>query len=310
MRGLVRERREKPVLLRALTLVTRTVALYWLALFFLQRWILFPAPVGEPRQTRPPDVQSIWLESPAGRTEAWYLPGSEAPRPAPILVFAHGNAERIEDWPSAFEQVREWGIGVLLVEYPGYGRSPGSPSSATIQAACEAAFDWAAGQPFVDRSRIFLYGRSLGGGAMASLSLTRPAAALVLESTFTSTADFAARVLLPPLFLRDRFDTLTAVQAFAGPILIVHGVQDPVIPVAHGERLAAAARVALRALACGHNDCPRPWTLLRLFLEEKGLLPQPARPTIEQERRTVDGLPRRRGRVAMHRGPELPDPRG
>jgi fermentation-respiration switch protein FrsA (DUF1100 family) len=74
--------------------------------------------------------------------------------------------------------------------------------------------------------------------------------------------------------VRDRFDNLTAVHEFPGPMLILHGESDPIIPTRHGERLAQAAGVPLRLMACGHNDCPRPWPEIREFLGLHGLLPR------------------------------------
>jgi hypothetical protein len=57
----------------------------------------------------------------------------------PVMNFGHGNGEVIDYWITAFDGFRERGIGVLLVEYPGYGRSTGSPSGVSIRAAVDAA---------------------------------------------------------------------------------------------------------------------------------------------------------------------------
>ena len=260
-------------MLTAILVVGATCVLgYWTYLFLVQRSLLFPTrPDSCP--TCPVDAQSVWIESAAGKTEAWFLPPLDSPpRPAPLLLFAHGNAELIRDWPEALETPREWGMAVLLVEYPGYGRSEGVPSRRTVQQTFEAAYDWAAARPDVDPSRIVLYGRSLGGGAVAGLSETRPAAALVLESTFTSTTALAAGMAAPSFLVRDRFDNLAAVRAFRGPRFVLHGDADLVIPTEHGRRLAAAAGVELHVMACGHNDCPRPWDDLRRFFRENGIL--------------------------------------
>jgi pimeloyl-ACP methyl ester carboxylesterase len=53
----------------------------------------------------------------------------------------------------------------------------------------------------------------------------------------------------------------------------VHGRDDTIIPVAHGRALAAAVPGAeFHELDCGHNDCPRPWPLVRAFLLDRGLM--------------------------------------
>jgi fermentation-respiration switch protein FrsA (DUF1100 family) len=75
-----------------------------------------------------------------------------------------------------------------------------------------------------------------------------------------------------PLVL-DPYDNANAIEQFAGPTLVLHGEHDEIIPVANGRELAARARAAeLHLLDCGHNDCPRPWPLLREFLERHALL--------------------------------------
>ncbi len=229
---------------------------------------MFPAPVTfSTSADLPKDVQQVWLESTAGRTEAWLLPPlTVAESPPAMLMFAHGNGELIDYWADVFDEPRRWGLAVLLIEYPGYGRSAGSPSEATIGAAFRAAYDWAIGHGGMDPDRIVGYGRSLGGGAVAGLSRERSLAAMILESSFTSTRPFANRFGAPGFLVRDPFDNVTSVKAFKGPLLVIHGAYDEIIPVDHGRTLAGAGGVELHELACGHNDCPQSWPLIREFL--------------------------------------------
>jgi fermentation-respiration switch protein FrsA (DUF1100 family) len=78
---------------------------------------------------------------------------------------------------------------------------------------------------------------------------------------------------LPGFLVRDPFDNLDTLRAYPGPVLIMHGERDEIIPAAHAAALHAAAPNSRLALApCGHNDCQRPWPLLRDFLLENGLL--------------------------------------
>jgi fermentation-respiration switch protein FrsA (DUF1100 family) len=120
-----------------------------------------------------------------------------------------------------------------------------------------------------------LHGRSLGGGAAAIVAANRPSAALVLESTFTSVRSFAHRFLAPEFLIRDPFDTLSVVRKYPGPVLVVHGDRDELIPPAHAEALAQASRRSqLHLVPGGHNDCPRPWALMRRFLTERDVLRQ------------------------------------
>lgn len=253
------------------------MAAYWALLFFAQRSILFPAPQLTGAPPRPPDAEQIWLNTSFGRIEAWYLPAvRSAGGPSPLLVFSHGNAELIDYWPEEFDEPRRWGAGVLLVEYPGYGRSDGTPSQQSITESMLAAYDWTRQRADIDASRIIPYGRSLGGGAALALSVARSVPAVILESSFSSVAAFAARFGAPALLIRDTFDNVSALRSFKGPTLILHGDRDDIVPTEHARLLAAAARDAtLKLLPCGHNDCPRPWADVRAFLDRQGLLLPP-----------------------------------
>jgi pimeloyl-ACP methyl ester carboxylesterase len=207
-----------------------------------------------------------------GEAYALFKPSS-ASGPAPLLMFMHGNGELADYWIDGFDVAREWGFGVLLVEYPGYGRAPGSPSEKSIIGATRALYDWAALDPRVDAKRIVAWGRSLGGGAASQLAVQRPVAALILESAFTSVADFAARFMAPAFLIRDRFDSRTALASYRGPLLVMHGRLDTIVPVGHGRELASIVPGAqFRELPCGHNDCQRDWQTIARFLRDAKLV--------------------------------------
>lgn len=260
------------------------------SLFLLQRRLIYPRHLLNPAVGRAaPGAEEVHLEMSGGGGRAWYLPpvrsatspgpvadpattmegrpttergtASRAEPPAPAVIFAHGNAEAARDWVAPMRVLADQGVAVLLVEYPGYDGVPGTPSQASITRTMQAAFDHLAGRPEVDPRRIVGVGRSLGGGAVAALAGERPLAGLVLQSSFTSVAAFAGRFLLPRALVRDPFDNVAAVSVFEGPVLVMHGRRDQVIPHAHGRRLAEAARQGrLVTWDCGHNDCPDDWT--------------------------------------------------
>lgn len=272
-----------------MTWIVLPVVLYLLwatALFLGQRGMLFVGrSLPAPRQpTLGEGVETWWLSTSVGEVEAWYHPpstvgdGGPPAGSAPAVLFAHGNGERIDDWAGVYQPLADRGVGVLLVEYPGYGRSEGTPTEASVTETMMEAFDRLAARPEVDPDRVVGLGRSLGGGAVAVLSRHRPLRALVLQSTFTSVRAFASRYLLPSFLVRDPFDALQAVRIYDGPVLVLHGRRDGVIPYAHGQRLArATSRARLVTWRCGHNDCPPDWGVwldeLTGFLEEHGIHP-------------------------------------
>jgi len=250
-----------------------------LCMYFLQPRITFPRPpasLQKPESLVAAGGESLWLDAGGERVEAWLLPATSTRGPAPLVIHAHGNGELIDYWAEEFSTLRDAGIHVLLVEFPGYGRSGGEPSEASVTAAFVAAYDRAIADPRVDARRVIGYGRSLGGGAIGQLAAQRPLAALILESTFTSLRDIVRRYFVPDWLVRNRFDTRAVLATFSGSVLIIHGTRDGIIPVAHAQALERAAPGAtLRLLPCGHNDCPPQWELVLSFLAEKGVCRNP-----------------------------------
>ncbi len=236
-------------------------------LFVLQRQIMFPrGMIPRPEQSTPEiaGLEQIWLRTESGEVESWLIPPppGRAADPSPAVIFGHGNGELIDYWPEELKGFNRLGLAVMLVEYPGYGRSAGSPSQKSITDAFVVAYDILAARKDIDEASIVLVGRSLGGGAVCALSLKRRSAAMILMSTFTSAKSFARRYLAPSFLVRDPMDNLAAVQTYSEPILIIHGRQDTVIPYSHGQSLKkAAVRGSLITYEAGHNDCPPDWTV-------------------------------------------------
>lgn len=263
--------------------VAALVAVGFGALVFLvQRWIAFPGAFATvPRSNpEPPDgAEQLWVETELGLVEAWLFP-APGPGPHPALLYAHGNGELIDHWVTEMRDLARGGVTAVAVEFPGYGFSDGKPRRATIRQTFREAFDKVADRPDVDRDRIVAYGRSMGGGAAGDLALDRPVSALVLQSTFSSTMDVARSMLVPGFLVRDRFDNVAALRAYEGPVLLMHGLEDEVLPYLHAERLARARDgLEVTRIDCGHNDCSRAWPEIRrevlAFLVEEGVLPAP-----------------------------------
>lgn len=247
--------------LRLLILGAAVYAAYGALCFIFQRSLMYPGRAIDVGRQPPlsPGTVPLRLDTDFGRSEAWFLPakGAKTGGKGPVLLFFHGNGEVIDFLPDEAEEFRTMGMGVLLVEYPGYGRSEGHPTEESIAAAAVAAHDAVIKQRGVDPGKVVAFGRSLGGGAACALSRQRPLAAIILQSPFTSTRPFARRMLLPGFLVRDVFDNRSALAAYQGPVLVLHGIHDDIIPVVHGRELARTARRGrLVELACAHNDCP------------------------------------------------------
>ncbi|MEM9387678.1 MAG: alpha/beta hydrolase [Pseudomonadota bacterium] len=234
----------------------------------MQRHVLFPAP-----QWGGPTLLGLGVEEIAVDIGGAFLALPErGPLPAPLIVYAHGNAE-LAIWSlERLAAYRALGFAVLLLEYPGYGGTAGSPSSASIEASALQAFDAVITRQDISEGRVIAYGRSIGTGIASVLARERRVAALVLEAPFLSLRRLVSSKGFPGFLLLDRFDNAAIVSTLGIPVLIYHGTEDAVIPHAHGQRLADMARHGhLISPRCGHNDCPSPVTQVMAFLSRNGL---------------------------------------
>src|SRR5262245_56636119 len=180
-------------------------------LFVFQRQLLFPAGKEPPSLERAGLaglMEPVELTTADGLTLlAWYR---KAPDPdSPLLVLYHGNGGTIEIRAAKAKTCISAGLGVLLLEYRGYGGNPGSPSETGLYADGRAALDFAAAQGVAPNHWILL-GESLGTGVAVQMAIEHHVAALILEPPYTSIADVAQSHF--PLFpvwwlVRDRFDS-------------------------------------------------------------------------------------------------------
>jgi fermentation-respiration switch protein FrsA (DUF1100 family) len=267
-----------------LLLVVALLCSVVVAVLLLQRAIIFPIRAIPLPRAPPPGGETWWLETANGAVEARFLPGlrASAERPAPLVVFTHGNGELIDYWVADMAPYQQAGFNVLLPEYRGYGRSAGRPSQKGIVSDSLAFLSRAQARPEVDPDRLVFHGRSLGGGVACALAAVRAPSALVLQSTFSSLALMAWQSMgVPRLLVRDPFDNASVVSDLDVPLLVIHGRHDEVIPYAQGQALAAASRNGrLVTREYGHNDLPMDsgfWQEVLAFLGESGLRQPPQR---------------------------------
>ena len=189
-------------------------------------------------------VRALNLSTPDGETlEAWWIPNPH-PDSKAVIVFPGRRGFRSRHMPNALVF---WSAGysVLLFQYRGYGRSSGTPTEEGLITDGLTAFDWV--RHNTGDWPIVLFGRSLGGAVASQVALRRNAAALVLESTFTSVSAMARELYnVPGLFVLTEFDTLAAMRRLDVPLIIVHGTDDNIVPIEMGYALFNASRAPVK----------------------------------------------------------------
>ena len=190
----------------------------------------------------------------------WIAP--ESPHHGAVLV-TNGNGGNLTHRGRLAADLRKsLGAGVLLFDYPGYGKSSGTPSEEGCYAAGDAAYNWITENKKIAPDRVILCGESLGGGTAVELATKREHRALVLIYTFTSlpaAAKWHFRFLPVHTLMRTRFDNLSKIGRCRRPVFFLHGTADRVVPFEHSEQLYAAANEPkhfVRIKDFGHATVP------------------------------------------------------
>ena len=212
-------------------------------LYFKQDAILFAAGRGHtsPAEVGLAAIAEVTLATPDGeKLLAWYSPPKDG---LPVLLFFHGNGGVMSGRPRRYDFYTRHGLGLMAVEYRGYGASSGSPSEAGFMVDAQTAYDWLTAKG-VAPSGIVIVGESLGTAVATKLAARVKAEALLLEAPYSSVVDVAAaRYWFAPVraLIRHQFNAIADVGRVNMPILIHHGTEDQTVPYVFGQALFAAA---------------------------------------------------------------------
>lgn len=180
------------------------------------------------------------------------------PAKGTILVY-HGNAGTVDDRAYLAEVLTARGFRVVLAEYAGFGQRAGRATINGVLSAALGDFEIAAAKwP----APVYLLGESFGAGIAAEAAGKYPekAAGVLLITPWDSLANVVnAKFSLPVgILLQQRFDTVQALSAYPGKVVIVAAGQDDILPASHARALARAVAGAayLEIREAGHNDWP------------------------------------------------------
>ncbi len=198
----------------------------------------------------------IYFKTPDGITlHGWLFKAN--PQALGTILVLHGNAENMSTHVNGVLWLVREGFNIFIFDYRGYGRSGGKPSLKGVHVDAEEALKTALNLPQSKGRRIVILGQSIGGSiavyTVANSSKKDRIAALVVDSAFSSYRLIAREKLghffltwpfqypLSLLFSED-YSPLKWIEMVAPvPVLIMHGVNDPVVPIHHGFMLYEAA---------------------------------------------------------------------
>lgn len=252
----------------------RLAVLYVLVLgliYALQDWLIYHptkiSPEQELRNAAPGRYQPYFGQPGTPEFRGWFqeydggLLGhtKDGGKPAKgTVVVCHGNAG-LAIWSHHYGKMLEpLGYHVLLYEYPGYASRDGYPSEATIVPDLQETIRKLEADGY---GPVYLLGESLGTGVVAAAAAdpSLPVAGVFLGTPWDTLPDVAqGRFWFLPVrqLVRDQFDSITNLAEFAGPVFVVIGKYDHVLPPAHGHRLydSLPEPKKLVVFESGHND--------------------------------------------------------
>lgn len=243
-------------------LITLIYLLYILYFYLFQDKLIYPGRTRKYEQPYGAVFENVSCSDVEQYGDVWFFKG-KGEAPWPLLIIAHGNGSLINDWIEFVKKPISMGLSVLLVEFPGYGRSNESISQEAITNRFIKAYDTIIKRDDVESKQIAYFGRSLGGGVVSSLAHFRKPDALILSSTFVSMQKMIQKHGIPSLLLKDEYNTIDTIEKYDGPLLITHGLTDKTIPYAHALSLHSVhSNSSLLTLKGGHINSVQEWELI------------------------------------------------
>jgi len=204
--------------------------------------------------TTPAGFEDVEFQTADGLTlHGWFMPAQagSADQPSPAVLHVHGNAGNISTHAGFSDYLPAAGVSVLIFDYRSYGRSDrakGRLSRNHLLIDAHAALDYLISRPDVDSDQISVLGVSLGGVIGLSLAAEREEVKRVVSvSAFSSWNQIASDHLgfLGRTIATRGLDAEDAVRHLGErELMIVHGQNDPIVPVRHASIIIDAAKSA------------------------------------------------------------------
>jgi fermentation-respiration switch protein FrsA (DUF1100 family) len=193
----------------------------------------------------------------------WFLPAKDAHY---TVLFCHGNAGNISHRLEKLKFFHDLTCNVFIFDYRGYGRSRGRPSEKGLYQDVKGAYDYLLSQK-ITPEKIVGYSESIGGAVIIDLASKQKLGGLIIDSAFTNSEDMVKLIypFLPYWVFSSRWDSLNKIKSVTAPKLIIHSINDEIVPYKLGVKLYDFAPQPKEFLQIrgGHNSC---------FFESKDIL--------------------------------------
>jgi len=178
------------------------------------------------------------------KLNGWYI---TAENPIGTLLFLHGNAGNIGHRIPIIQLFHDLDLNVFIFDYHGYGKSEGKPSEEGLYQDALGAFRYLTNELNCNPDKLIIYGKSIGGNVAINLASRVEAKVLISDSAFSSAIDMGTEIFpfLPSFlmkkFISVKYNALSKIKNIKIPKLIIHSVDDEMIPFKQGLKLFKAA---------------------------------------------------------------------
>ena len=194
----------------------------------------------------------------------WWI--REWPNNKSVLYF-HGNSYNISYREYMIKICKLLKLNLLLVDYRGYGRSDGKPSSSNILRDAKLACNFLLTR--TEPSNIIIWGESLGGTPATYAASRIQCSNLLLFSTFASLHELISSdtpmsniiySLVRAVTQDIDYDTnnVEFLSKVTSPVLIMHSKGDTLIPYANAEKLYDSVKHSNKSLMTIEGDHASP----------------------------------------------------
>jgi fermentation-respiration switch protein FrsA (DUF1100 family) len=185
----------------------------------------------------------------------WFIPARDS---SVVLLFSHGNGGNISHRLEKLQLLHELNLDILIYDYRGYGMSKGNPSESGLYLDADAMYAYLLKEKGYGPEQIIAYGESLGGAVALELAGRHALKSIIIEGSFSSIKDIAKHYFpfIPSFILKTKFNSIRKIENITVPKLIMHSIDDEIIPFKYGVALfdAAAGPKKFIILKGGHND--------------------------------------------------------
>jgi pimeloyl-ACP methyl ester carboxylesterase len=191
-----------------------------------------------------------------------------------VIMYCHGNRDHMDYYWSRQKVYSHLGglgrYGVLMIDYPGYGMSKGTPSEQNMYDAVDGALSWLK-ENGLSNDRLIMFGFSLGSASACKVAgeqnFSMNPSKIILEAPFASSevmVEDAALIDMPAsYFVNVQIANAEQIKYVDVPLLWMHGINDDFLSIStHGQvvfdnyNLAGPYKKVVKVPGAGHETVP------------------------------------------------------